>query len=89
MDINCRHCGEPWDIYSLHDVWDDKTGKRLAYKTASSRFRKYGCPAMEGHQRPCSHGPIASPETLDAIGTLTDLLGEDTDGLAAMLEDLR
>lgn len=50
------------------------------YKEVSADFRKRGCPALGGK---CS-----DTKAHPGIGVLTDLLGDDTDGLASMTEDL-
>lgn len=75
MDIKCRHCGEPWDLDELHDV-DGHT-----FDQARKRFYRDGCLTFgTGH----SQGSYPNRE---AISMLQDLLGDDVDGLAAMLED--
>lgn len=81
MNIRCRYCGEPWDNDTLHDVYDERD-RKVPYARAAKLFRTYGCPAMDGRAVKCS-GAGADP----GIGELTDLLGGDMDGLAAMLED--
>ncbi len=42
-DIHCKFCGEPWDAYELHDVYNEKQDKCLPYNKAASLFAKYGC----------------------------------------------
>jgi len=39
MDINCRHCGEPWDASELHDFGD--------YHTRAALFAQHGCGAFD------------------------------------------
>lgn len=77
MDIRCTTCGEPWDIDSLHDlVAEDQAAD---FDDAYRLFVMDGCGAFG-----TSHNATkASP----AIQMLTDLLGDDVDGLAAELED--
>lgn len=78
MDIRCRRCGEPWGQDELHDTPDG-----LSYEEASRLFRTEGCGVVfDG--APCAE---AGTETTEMIGVLTDLLGDDMDGLAADLED--
>ncbi len=36
----------------------------------------------------CTHAPIANEETLQGIGLIHDLLGDDIDGACAMMDDL-
>lgn len=40
MDINCRHCGEPFEVDALHDV-----AKELGttFEGARERFYAQGC----------------------------------------------
>ena len=45
-DIYCPHCGEPWDLYELHDVpsvTPDIGAGVLTYKQAAKLFPYYGC----------------------------------------------
>jgi len=73
MDIRCRHCGEPWNIDELHNV------DGLTFDHAQKSFRSIGCETF---------GTSHSQNTADpGIGILADLLGDDIDGLAAMIED--
>ena len=81
MDIRCRFCGEPFDAYSLHDAG-------MTYARASALWRRYGCGlfdhAWDGRELGACKRSGASP----VIGMLTDLMGDDIDGLASELEDL-
>ncbi len=92
MDIYCKHCGEPWDQSELHDM-ADATGdyeKPLAYDDARDLFYAHGCGAFQNHPpTDCNTTPIVPPESLASIYALQYLLGDDTDGLASMLEDAR
>ena len=99
MDVRCRFCGEPWDLDELHylDVRDlhalglhsvpmkahGKAPDLEAYPTfefAYRAFRKFGCRVF---------GTTCGNETADPrIGTALDLLGDDADGAALILEEL-
>jgi len=46
-DINCRHCGEPWDIYELHDF-------PVSFKKAAAIFAKHGCGLFNAEEDPKS-----------------------------------
>jgi len=50
-DIYCSKCGEPWDIYELHDMpqvtKDPLNPIILSFKKAQSAFAKYGCGAFD------------------------------------------
>ena len=102
MDVYCKRCGEPWDLYGVNH--GDMT------LTESRHFWEgEGCPSCYGKE-PCTeecdceeceqfdrsiliclankdkrlaHRPFRAELT----STLHELLGDDTDGLAAELED--
>ena len=45
-DIYCSKCGEPWDIYELHDVPSvnpDRGAGVLPYQQAANLFPHFGC----------------------------------------------
>ena len=74
MDVYCKRCGEPWDLYGvLHGDLTDTERDRF--------WRGEGCPSC--------HGKAVEKRPLRAELTtaLHDLLGDDVDGLAAELED--
>jgi hypothetical protein len=85
MDLYCPICGEPCENDYFHDV-AKSTGQ--TYSEVAADFRVRGCEAIES-----SHSK-ASTETdkgfgltrQEAAGALYDLLGDDMDGAAAMLE---
>ena len=73
MDIYCTNCGEPWEL------WND--GEREpAYKKA----KRGACPACDGD--PAKAGRSGSMQAM-ATAALADILGDDDDGIASMLED--
>jgi len=76
MDLYCPICGEPWALDALHDVPDTD------FDTARRRFRIEGC-ALFGsrHNRPID-GDTAAKSAL-----LHDLLGDDLDGIASLMEE--
>ena len=87
MDIMCRICGEPWEIDTFHDVAEDEG---ITFDEATRRFRADGCFATGWYSKPCE--PSTDPQqraTNMIAGELMDLLGDDVDGAAAMLEDFR
>ncbi len=77
MDTNCQHCGEPIDILELHDWPGGWEGKQ------ATDFKKgKGCPTCNwGEKQP------HMPEHAELASIAHDLLGDDIDGIAAMLED--
>jgi hypothetical protein len=93
MDIYCPKCGEPWDIDSLHDEVaarsfdDDLVGEHVdrsrpvTFAEVRRDFSVRGCEALG-----TSHGEgVAHP----AIGEILDLLGDDIDGAASLLDDFQ
>ncbi len=76
MDLVCTTCGEPWDMdYVLHDE--------------PGSFKRQG--AAITHCPVCKENGPAPKELrtkLLAAREVGDLLGDDVDGYAAMLEDL-
>lgn len=88
MDILCPVCGEPWDNDSLHEVVSE--GTFADYKTAAREFRTRGCGVVFGNSA-CKKDAVATErhglKSTDAAAALYDLLGDDMDGAAAMLED--
>ena len=74
MDLYCKRCGEPFDHYYVeHEM------------TTTERGRFYdkdeGCPSCFGKE--VKERPVQA----EAMEVLHDILGDDTDGLAAMMED--
>jgi hypothetical protein len=57
MDIYCKHCGEPWDMYELHDMLDEND-KTLSFKAASKLFAALGCGAFDGRGKACTHAMV-------------------------------
>ena len=43
-DIYCGHCGEPWEMDTLHDVVSE--GNATNYRDAAHKFTKFGCGIM-------------------------------------------
>lgn len=86
MDINCTKCGEPWELdYFLHEAPDE-----FKMANASTILE---CPNCEGKERStiladmCAEEKAHTLETCETAAALGDLLGDDVDGAAAMMED--
>jgi len=76
MDLVCTRCGEPWDMHHvLHD-------EPAAFRRKGSVIRR--CPACPPQMPDLCRADRAR---LDAIRALGELLGDDVDALAAVLED--
>lgn len=76
MDVYCGKCSEPVDMDYFHDAADEQ-GR--TYKEVSRDFQQRGCEALGW-----SHGEGQANPYADA---LYDLLGDDMDGAAAMMDD--
>ena len=79
MDIICTNCGEPWNLdYVLHDAPQDF--KRKGGVITCCPY----CPA-DGSKPKLDEKTEIKLEAAKEIG---ELLGDDIDGMAAMLEDM-
>lgn len=83
MDIYCK-CREPWDMHELHEAV--AADYYPTFTAARKAFARYGCPAMDGKATACPRG---TGNDTDLISEVYDLMGDDIDGAAAMLEDAR
>jgi hypothetical protein len=84
MDIYCTRCGEPWELDTFHDVADELG---VSFNAALARFRAEGC-AGTGWCDPCERvadGPARF--RADAMAVMSDLFGDDIDGIASDLAD--
>lgn len=78
MDLYCQVCAEPWEHYYIHHEMDHEG------PGDSKRFLSgVGCPSC----RWGANRPAETPIRAMAAGALSELLGDDTDGIAAMMED--
>jgi len=88
MDIYCPICGEPYDMDEFHDV------EGMTFTQATRNFDATGCAVLADGIRPsyckADRGPqgVFGLSAAEASGALFDLLGDDIDGIAAMMEDL-
>jgi hypothetical protein len=84
MDIYCTRCGEPWELDTFHDVAAELG---VSFDDALARFRADGC-AGTGWCAPCvlvADGPARF--RADAMAVLSELSGDDIDGVASDLAD--
>jgi len=89
VDVYCLKCAEPWDTYCFHDEAAAREAEGLAgatYAEVSADFRRRGCVALD-----IGHGAtecVANDSlTAQAAGICYDLMGDDMDGCASMMED--
>lgn len=80
MDVNCPRCAEPWDIDTFHDVADERDS---TFTAVQRDFFTRGCGLAFGGKQ-CEQ---VDSLTAQASGVLAELLGDDVDGIAAMLDD--
>lgn len=85
MDMICPKCREPFDNEVFHEVAEELDS---TYQDVTRKFMQSGCGvAFAGsgydNSRHCSSSAPSTP-LVDAV---YDLLGDDTDGAMAMLED--
>lgn len=73
-------CGEPLDMDYLHDLVEE--GMYANFQEALHAFQQKGCEAL-GEPR-CERSNTLKAEVM---GAMFDLLGDDVDGAAAMMED--
>ena len=84
MDVYCPRCGEPWEIDTFHDVADER-GETFAAVFAA--FQSEGCGAT-GWVPTCERATDDGARMrADMSGALAEMLGDDVDGIAAMMED--
>lgn len=79
MDVYCPKCGEPVELDYFHDVAADT---RSTYSAVRDDFARRGCAAIDGR---CNDRPDKSRAS--AAAAMFDVMGDDADGIAAMLED--
>ena len=73
MDVYCQHCGEACDTYHLYH--DMEPEYRKMFKDGK------GCDCCEGKGEP------ANIMLTEAMAVVAELLGDDIDGMAAMMDD--
>lgn len=79
MDIYCVRCGEPVELDYLHDVAAEQES---TYSVVLAAFQSKGCEALGQPQ--CQRDPSMRSEAMSAM---FDILGDDVDGAASMMED--
>jgi hypothetical protein len=83
MDLICPRCTEPWDFDSLHEEADESD---RTYAQVAADFRTRGCLALETAFGAMECKPVNNLRSMVA-DAMYDLLGDDMDGAAAMMED--
>jgi hypothetical protein len=71
----------------------DSDAYQVVYRQVSSEFRAEGCAVLKSYGAKCAEPSAETDRTFgltrqQAAGALYDMLGDDMDGAAAMLEDM-
>ena len=92
MDTYCSRCGEPFDIGEFAYM------ERFDAEEATKIFRLYGCGVMwkmemnkemtleEALEFKCKPRNTQMKHTADIASALGDILGDDIDGLASLMD---
>jgi hypothetical protein len=101
MDLYCQRCGEPWDFYGVYhgdlepEEKDDFikgrgcpacNGQVMCTRPNSCQDCDQGAENSQGIFT-CLQGHFKRPFRAELASVLTDILGEDVDGIAAEMED--
>lgn len=78
MDVICHKCGEPWDMIEVGEFSRQYDGGNQRDFHAGK-----GCPSCLWGEK----APKVQPRRAELASILTELLGDDIDGLACELED--
>lgn len=79
MDVRCRKCAEPIEI---DEFWAIAEDEHTTFNAIRDRFASKGCAGIGYTCNENVDGELAA-----VSGALFDLLGDDIDGIGAMLED--
>lgn len=98
MDLYCQRCGEPWDAYGVRhgDMEPDEAERFLKgvdcphchdRKMCTEKTKCGECGHYDWLGHNCSLNLLKRPFRAQVAAVLTDVLGDDIDGIAAELED--
>lgn len=90
QDIYCPRCGEPWDIDSIHEevTYRQEIGETVSFNSVRREFSRRGCLALTAYRIPedeCVRD--TGNARAMASGALMDILGDDIDGVASLMDD--
>jgi len=87
VDIYCQKCDEPWEVCYLGGGDFDEDCEKEDWengKKPSERFKNGdGCPSCRWGK----NAPKKQSLRGEAMGLMADLLGDDIDGMASMMDD--
>jgi hypothetical protein len=101
VDLYCQRCGEPWDFYGVYngDMTPEEKDDFLKGKGCLACKGKQIC-TEKAACKDCEHSAedssdcftcvkmlIKRPFRAQLASALANILGEDTDGIAAEMED--
>jgi hypothetical protein len=98
MDLYCQKCGEPWDQYGVYNGDMDPVEKDLFLKgiecpcchgklVCDKKIKCSDCPDHDSGKSSCNLNMVKRPFRSQIAEVLSSVLGDDTDGLAAEMED--
>ena len=77
MDIYCYVCGEPWDMGSLNED--------MSPKEKADFLKGEGCPCCKG-KKPADMNRRTA-ERIQAQTVISEIMGDDIDGIASSMSD--
>ena len=83
MDLYCQKCDEPWEAYYIGSCIDQEEKEIDGMKPSEAFLAGIGCPA-------CKWGKNApKQQTIKgmAMATMAEILGDDIDGMASMMDE--
>jgi hypothetical protein len=85
MDIYCQRCDEPWEVYYVeHDMDIEDAGKGRNGMTPKEMFKAgVGCPCCDWGNK----APEKQSLRGQAMSLMSEMLGDDVDGMASMMDD--
>jgi len=93
MDIYCPKCREPWDMDCLNEealarVEEEGGTYEQRRREVHKEFYRIGCPAIKSYDARCNPDTLNDPnENNQIIQAAYEMMGEDEDAAASMLED--
>ena len=85
MDTYCTKCSEPWDVFEVSEAKKDPDGYGTEW-VFGKHYKILECPCCIG--KPSEKTPKTDTLTKgEAASILADLLGDDIDGAASILDD--
>lgn len=85
MDVYCPVCSEPFDTYEFHDVAEEQG---VTFRQAYRNFVAEGCKSINGGKACAPEKATSEVSRGSAFAVMAELLGDDIDGAAAMLDDM-